>query len=117
MLIRRGRRMADYLEADCFAVSVSQRHPNAGSAKVTDTVETHLNFARNLHIETRVLVGDDAAELILDFARRNQITQILLDRPTYRPWTHLFSADPILRIVRNAKDIRVIVVADRRKRD
>ena len=115
MLIRRGRRMADYLEADCFAVSVSPRHQASRSAKETDPVETHLNFARNLHIETRVLEGDDAAELILDFAHRNQITQILLDRPIYRPWTHLFSADPILRIVRKAKDIRVIVVADRRK--
>jgi len=116
MLIRRGRRMADYLEADCFAVSVSPRRGSSGPARETDAVETHLNFARNLHIETRVLEGDDPAELILDFARRNQITQILLDRPTYRPWTHLFSADPILHIVRNAKDIRVIVVADRRKR-
>jgi two-component system, OmpR family, sensor histidine kinase KdpD len=116
MLIRRGRRMADYLEADCFAVSVTPRQRSAGSGKTTDVAETHLNFARNLHIETRILEGDDAAEVILDFARRNQITQILLDRPTYRPWTRLFSADPILRIVRNAKDIRVIVVADRRTR-
>ena len=115
MLIRRGRRMADYLEADCFAVCVSPRQRQDGS-KETDAIETHLNFARNLHIETRILEGVDAAELILDFARRNQITQILLNRPTYRPWTQVFSADPILRIVRNAKDIRVIVVADRRKR-
>jgi two-component system, OmpR family, sensor histidine kinase KdpD len=115
MLIRRGRRMADYLEADCFAVCVSPRQRQDGS-KETEAIETHLNFARNLHIETRILEGVDAAELILDFARRNQITQILLNRPTYRPWTQVFSADPILRIVRNAKDIRVIVVADRRKR-
>jgi two-component system sensor histidine kinase KdpD len=114
MLIRRGRRMADYLEADCFAVCVSPRLGQDLSKEI-NAVETHLNFARNLHIETRILQGDDAAELILDFARRNQITQILLDRPNYRPWTHVFSSDPILRIVRNAKDIRVIVVADRRK--
>ncbi len=29
-------------------------------------MEKHLNFARNLHIETRILEGDDAAETIVD---------------------------------------------------
>jgi two-component system sensor histidine kinase KdpD len=115
MLIRRGRRMADYLDADCFAVCVSPRHGRDGSKKVIQAMEGHLNFARNLHIETRILEGDDAAETIMDFARRNQITQILLDRPKYHPWNHLFSSDPALRIVKKAKGIRVIVAADRRR--
>ena len=77
------------------------------------TVEKHLNFARNLHIETRILEGDDPAETIVDFARRNQITQILLGRPKYRSWSQLLGTDLILRIVRKAKDIRVIIVAER----
>ncbi len=115
MLIRRGRRMADYLDADCFAVCVSPRRGRDGSKKVIQAMEGHLNFARNLHIETRILEGDDAAETIMDFARRNQITQILLDRPKYHPWDQLLSSDPALRIVRKAKGIRVIVAADRRR--
>jgi two-component system sensor histidine kinase KdpD len=115
MLIRRGRRMADYLDADCFAVCVSPRRGRDGSKKVIQAMEGHLNFARNLHIETRILEGDDAAETIMDFARRNQITQILLDRPKYHPWDHLLSSDPALRIVKKAKGIRVIVAADRRR--
>jgi two-component system sensor histidine kinase KdpD len=116
MLIRRGRRMADYLEADCFAVWVSDRKRTGDSKRVPDAIEKHLNFARNLHIETRVLEGDDVAERILDFAHHNQITQILAARPKIRPWEHLRSADPVLQIVQMATDVRVIVVADRRKR-
>jgi two-component system sensor histidine kinase KdpD len=114
MLIRRGRRMADYLGAECFAVSVmplgDRNHP---SRQDGDTLERHLNFARNLHIETRILEGDDAAETIVDFARRNQITQILLSRRHYSSWSHLLGTDLILRVVRKAKGIRVIIVAER----
>jgi K+-sensing histidine kinase KdpD len=108
--------MADYLEADCFAVWVSDRKRTADSKRVPDAIEKHLNFARNLHIETRVLEGDDVAERILDFAHHNQITQILAARPKIRPWEHLRSTDPVLQIVQMATDVRVIVVADRRKR-
>jgi two-component system, OmpR family, sensor histidine kinase KdpD len=113
MLIRRGRRRADYLGADCFAVSVSPRPSDRRVAGGTEAIEKHLNFARNLHVETRTLEGDDPAEAIVDFARRNQITQILLGRPKHRSWSRILGNDLILQIVRKAKDIRVIIVADR----
>ena len=79
-----------------------------------NAVEKHLNFARNLHIEARILEGMTPPKTIVDFARRNQITQILLGRPKHRSWSRLLGTDLILRIVRKAKDIRVIVVAERR---
>jgi two-component system sensor histidine kinase KdpD len=116
MLIRRGRRMADYLGAECFAVSVAPLQDKARlPTRDRSTVEKHLNFARNLHIETRILQCDDAAEGIIDFARRNQITQILLSRCDHSSWSRLFGTDLILRVVREAKDIRVIIVAERRR--
>ena len=114
MLIRRGRRMADYLGADCFAVSVMPRNAGRLSRQDREALEKHLNFARNLHIETRILEGDNAADAIVDFARRNQITQILLSRPSHGSWTPLVGNDLVLRVVQKAKDIRVIVVAERR---
>jgi two-component system sensor histidine kinase KdpD len=114
MLIRRGRRMADYLGAECFAVSVMPIGDHGRLPRQDrDIVERHLNFARNLHIETRVLEGDDAAETIVNFARRNQVTQILLSRRHYSSWSHLLGTDLILRVVRKAKDLRVIIVAER----
>ena len=116
MLIRRGRRMADYLGAECFAVSVAPLQDKARlPTRDRNVVEKHLNFARNLHIETRILQCDDAAEGIIDFARRNQITQILLSRCDHSSWSRLFGTDLILRVVREAKDIRVIIVAERRR--
>ena len=113
MLIRRGRRMADYLGADCFAVSVMPRDHGNLPKQDREAVEKHLNFARNLHIEARILEGDDAAETIVDFARRNQVTQILLSRCDYSAWSRLFGTDLIPRVVQKARDIRVIIVAER----
>lgn len=114
MLLRRGRRMADYLGADCFAVGISPRRSDRRAQERADALEAHLNFARNLHIEARVLEGDDPAQTLVDFARRNQVTQILLGRPKHRSLNRLLGTDLILRIVRKAKDIRLIIVAERR---
>jgi two-component system sensor histidine kinase KdpD len=113
-LIRRGRRMADYLSADCFAVAVVPPRDRSHPSKTAhEAVEKHLNFARNLHIETRILEGDDAAEAIVDFARRNQITQIILNRGNPSWWNGLLGTDSISRVVQKARDIRVIIVAER----
>jgi two-component system sensor histidine kinase KdpD len=115
MLIRRGRRMADYLGADCFAVSVLPQDHGRLPKQDREAIEKHLNFARNLHIEARILEGNDPAEAIVDFARRNQITQILLSRCDHNSWDRLFGSDLIPQVVQKAREIRVIVVAERKK--
>jgi len=56
-----------------------------------ESIKRHLKFARHLHIETRILEGLDTAPTLVDFARRNQITQIFLARPRDRKWFPLLS--------------------------
>ena len=115
MLIRRGRRVADYLQADCFAVFVhAELDFNALPTAKREAVERHLNFARNLHIETRVLQGKDIAITLLDFARLRNITQIFMVRPQYSPWEGFIGRNLIHRIVRHARDMQVTIVAERR---
>jgi two-component system sensor histidine kinase KdpD len=116
MVIRRARRVADFLDAECFAVAVQPSGDLAGLPPVErDAVEKHLNFARNLHLETRVLEGSDVASSLVEFARRNQITQIFLARPPERRWSlPLFSRNLVQTIVNTAKDMQVVVAAERR---
>src|SRR4029079_18068353 len=68
MLIRRGKRVADITHANCFAVFVSE-HPDLQTLPPLkrEAVKRHLNFARNLHIDTRVLVGHDHAPTVVEF--------------------------------------------------
>jgi two-component system sensor histidine kinase KdpD len=114
MLIRRGKRVADYLQADCFAVFVhAEIDFNRFPATKREAVERHLNFARNLHIETRVLQGQDIASTLLDFARLHNITQVFMVRPQYSPWEGFLGRNLIHRIVRYAQDMQVTIVAER----
>jgi two-component system sensor histidine kinase KdpD len=114
MAIRRARRVSDFLGAECFAVTVQPTGDLSGlTATDRDAIERHLNFARNLHVETRILEGDDAALGLIDFARRNQVTQIFITRPRPKAWWPSLSPDPAQRILDLAKDMLVVVVSDR----
>jgi two-component system sensor histidine kinase KdpD len=116
LLIRRGRRVADYLEADCFAVFVhAEMDFNSLPVVKREAVERHLSFARNLHIETRVLQGVDIASTLSDFARLHSITQMFMVRPQYSPWEGFLGRNLIHRIVRYARDMQVTIVAERRR--
>ena len=113
-LIRRGRRVADYLRAECLAVYVTQTPDFTDlTPRERESLERHLNFARGLQIETRILQGERVAETVVNFARLHGVTQILITRqkPTaLRSW---FAAAPVQRIVNLARDMQVTVVADR----
>lgn len=116
MLIRRGRRVADYLRADCFAVAV---HPDPDLRRIPaiqrESLEKHLNFARNLHIETRLLQGEDPATTLVDFAHLHQITQIFLARAQQNSRVPVVRHNLIQQVVRLARDMQVTIVAERRR--
>jgi two-component system sensor histidine kinase KdpD len=114
MLIRRGKRVADYLRADCFAVAVQQDgDPRDLPPDRREALDKHLSFARNLHIATRVLRGADVAETLVEFARQQGVTQIFLARPQTGRRLPFFGRDLVQQIVRLARDMQVTIVAER----
>jgi len=116
-LIRRGRRVADYLRADCFAVYVTKSSDMKDLTNAErESVGRHLNFARGLQIETRVLEGGDMAETAVNFARLHGVTQIFIAREKPTALKSWFAAAQVQRIVNLARDMQVTVVADRSTR-
>jgi two-component system sensor histidine kinase KdpD len=114
-IIRRGKRVADYLKGECFAVFVSEdgelkRLPEGRR----EIVEKHLNFARNLHVETRLIQGKDVAETLVAFARLHGITQIFLGWPQQSSWLPQLGRNLVQQVVRLARDMEITVVAERR---
>ncbi len=113
-LIRRGRRVADYLKGDCFAVYVAATPDLSGlSVAEREALERHLNFARGLQIETRILQGTDVAETLVNFARMHGVSQILVAREKADALRSWFASAMVQRIVTLARDMQVTVVADR----
>jgi two-component system sensor histidine kinase KdpD len=117
MLLRRGHRVADYLHADCIALFVHET-PELTQlpAEERQLVEKHLRFAQSLQIETQILGGSDIAKTVVEFARRNQVTQIFVAhaQPSFRE--RLRGRNYAENIVRLAQDLQVTVVADRSRR-
>ncbi len=113
-LIRRGRRLADLMRAECLAVYVSST-PDLGhlGPAERERVERHLNFARALQIEARVIEGRDVAETLVGFARLNGVTQIFLARTRPAGVRRWFAPSLVERVVHLAKGLQVTVMADR----
>jgi two-component system sensor histidine kinase KdpD len=113
-LIRRGRRVADYLGADCLAVYVS---PSSSLAHLTtrerEDLEHQLNFARGLRIDTRVLQGTNVPDAVVSYARLHHVTQIFVMREHRNPIRSWFASTQVQRLVSLARDMQVTVVADR----
>lgn len=117
MLIRRGRRVADYLHVNCTALFVH------GTEQFSDlpadqrlAVEKHLRFARSLQIETRAIPGKDIAKAVVEFARQNKVTQIFVAHPHTGLAERLRRKNYTENIVRLAQELQVTVVADRSRR-
>jgi len=111
MATRRARRVSDFLDAECYAVAVQSPDGSTGATQSDrEAVERHLNFARNLHIDTHMLEGKDPASLVIDFARHNEVTQIFVTRPRSG---RFFARDPVHKMIDLAKDMQIVIVSDR----
>jgi len=113
MLLRRARRVADHLQAVCMAVYVySKQESEALPAEDRPTVERHLRFAENLRIDTKIIHGKDRAQTLVDYARKNNVTQIFLNRSNdvRRRWFP--ELDFTEQVLQRANEMEVTVVAE-----
>jgi two-component system, OmpR family, sensor histidine kinase KdpD len=104
MLIRRGRRVADYLDSSCTAILVVRDSTMSEfSAEERAAVERHLNFCRNLRITPEVIESLEPAKAVAAYAREHGITQIFATR----------DAPEVQKLVQLARDMQVTIVAER----
>jgi two-component system sensor histidine kinase KdpD len=104
MLIRRGRRVADYLNSTCTALFVA-REPGMAELSAEDrgAMERHMNFCRNLRIQPEVIESPEPAKAVAAWAREHGITQIFVTR----------DASEAQKLVHLARDMQVTIVAER----
>jgi len=77
-------------------------------------VERAVSLARTLHIETRELEGEDRAAALVEFARTHKVTHIFVRTAEVFGLRWFTGRNLVHRIVDLAKEMEVIVVADRR---
>jgi two-component system sensor histidine kinase KdpD len=106
-VIRRAKRVADYLHADCIALGIVE-------SEGAEAIDRHLGFARNLHIESQMLEPDaDPADAVVHFARERGVTQIFLSHSKKAGAMNFFRTTIDERIIARSPDMQVTIVGNR----
>jgi two-component system sensor histidine kinase KdpD len=111
-VVRAGARLATGLNASWIALYVEASAREGQSADDVRRVDAALRLAERLGAETARVTGDDLAAEILKFARRENITQIVLRRSRAGFLARLFRRSLTDEIVRQSADIAVHVVIE-----
>ena len=112
-LVRFGRRMAANMQAEWFAVYVdTPSHVLAGETE-HGRLEKNIQLAEDLGAETVAITGNSVADELLVFAKKHNITQIIIGKPLrslFREWLHGSLVD---NVIKRSEGISVHVISDR----
>ena len=109
-LVRTGARLAGRLEAPWHAIHVETEESAQHNETQRQRIVRALELADSLGAETSTLTRPDPVAALVDYARRNNLSRILVGRDHPRPWRPWYRsiAD---RIGHAAPDLDVVQVA------
>jgi len=110
-LVRAARRLAADLNAEWFAIYVEMPDRLRLSPDERTRVDRTLRLAEELGAETRTLPGHSISEALIDFARRNNITKIIVGKSIQSRWHDMVRGSVVDRLIRASGDIDVYVVS------
>ena len=111
-VVRAASRLANSLNATWVAVHLEKEGAEITNAAVLRKVDETMRLAERLGAETTRLTARDLPEALLRFARRENITQIVLGRSHADWWGRLRGRSLSYEIARRAADIAIHVIAD-----
>jgi two-component system sensor histidine kinase KdpD len=115
-LVRYTRRLADKLRASWTTIHVETAHSNNLSEAERDRIAEALRMTQRLGGEAVTAPASTVADGVLDYARANNVTQIVASKSQRSWWSEIWRRSPALEIIRRAGDISVHVVPDQLSR-
>ncbi|MEW6337452.1 MAG: sensor histidine kinase KdpD [Acidobacteriota bacterium] len=110
-LVRTTKRMATATHSEWIAVSVETLDSSKIAPADRDQLERALRLAEQLGGEAVTLVGTDPAEEIVAYARRRNVTRIVVGQPLGGANSGIFRRSLVERLIRSAGGIDVVVVS------
>ena len=108
-LIRTAKRMATSLQADWMAVYIDTPRLRVSEKKRNSAIQ-NLRLAQQLGAETHVLMGADIVKEIVQFARENNVTQIMVWKYVSMRWTQILKRSIADDILAHCGEINVYIV-------
>jgi two-component system sensor histidine kinase KdpD len=108
-LLRRAARTAAHFNADWYAVHIEtpaesvQKISTANFRALLDNI----NLAADLGAETVWLKSDDVVRALMEFARENKITRIIIGRTHQTLWNRLFRRSVSNKLIAQAADFDI----------
>lgn len=113
MLVRAGRRLSDMMMDAPWTVA----HVDRPSAAATDPARAArlseaLKLAEQLGGRTLVLSGDDVVRTVMDYAHRNNVTQIVLGKGLGSRFSELMGRSLAAELLRSSRGVAIHIVTD-----
>ncbi len=110
-LIRSARRLADEWQCEWRAVYVESPDHARLSAAEQEQIAHALTRAEELGAKTVTLSGSPLQQILLDYARRHNITRILVGKPLRPIWQEWLRGSLVNRLIRESGPIDVFVIS------
>jgi two-component system sensor histidine kinase KdpD len=110
-LIRSARRLADEWRCEWRAVYVETPDNARLSVSEQEQIARALNRAEELGAKTVTLTGYPLQQVLLDYARRHNITRILVGKPLRPAWQEWLQGSLVNRLIRESGPIDVFVIS------
>ncbi|HUI16651.1 MAG TPA: sensor histidine kinase KdpD [Alphaproteobacteria bacterium] len=109
-VVRQTRRVADQLKAKWGVIYIETSRHHRLSELERDRIADTLRLAERLGGEAITVPGRRVADDVLAYARANNVTRIVVGKPTGSRWLELLRGSIINDLIRKAKNIGVQVV-------
>lgn len=113
-IIRTAKRIAKNLKAEWMAVYVNVTSIRDNSAKLNSAMQ-YLRLAKSLGAETYILSGFDIVKELMNIAREQNVTQIIIGKKIHSRWRDYFFPNLADEIVRHSGEIDVYIVTSARE--
>jgi two-component system, OmpR family, sensor histidine kinase KdpD len=109
-LIHAARRMASQLNAEWFALYVETPDDAKLSQAAHARLAHYLQLAQDLGAKVRTLPGPSVAAMVIQYARKHNVTKIIAGKPLRPRWQELFKGSVVDQIIRRSHDIDIYVI-------
>jgi two-component system sensor histidine kinase KdpD len=115
-LLRKACRIATQLSADWYAVHIETPAESVQKIRTSDFVALldNINLASDLGAETVWLKAADPVKGMLEYARDNGISKIIVGRSHQPRWRRALRRDATARIIASAPNLDIEILADDR---
>jgi len=110
-VVRTGRRLADEIKAEWFAMYVETPTHNRLSRQARQEALKGLESAEALGAKTSTSFGISIADEVMRFSRKNNITRIIVGHPAKARWQEMIFGSVADQIVRMSGAIDVLVIS------